>query len=626
MVAAAAVYMQAEVDDAQIKMESDTQLCISDSLSTRPSSADIFPCSSRNIESSNSLACFSSELFFSRDSTLVEVDGRTTEDCQMQQETEESDWFSCKQDITDDLGLLHDGLDVVDIDDCAPALAGESTCRTIDVDAIIELSLNDTDIMTDIGRDSCGQSSSVDEREVVSGQLCFNGNTYELAGDGLLSHVDSAQVKGALNTASDFGFNFGGVRLDTLSTKAATVKPTRVSADVPCCVASNMPYLSSALKCEQATSSFLTPKTPTQSQGLPTYATHFSFSCADALQSSSPVQLSRPKTPVVSVSLPVAGHPQLSPHTPYTPDTPGVFQFPSPNQSPAASSGCSPATSRQSKRHIANYHPYSSPSAGTSSPRFLNQHQQALAQHLEQRKRLEQDVADSEIDAYVRQLQQADLQRSQQQLTGGVCRDKMSSKLSVTVPPETEVVMDTNNSDSTNTYSAPAVSPIEEVIQILVSKNFGVTFPSKFLQDAVSRTVGGSIVNVELTNNQLVRTGDTTTQQPADEKFRNPVTVPTTKPRKHKPEPLVIPACVSNFGFRSQLRSPKLWESCGSGVVLQGRTSTPPPYTPPPMISPARAGSGVFWTLHGSRQLPTAPLSAPPCHMSFTGIYDTLLH
>ncbi|GAU98322.1 hypothetical protein RvY_09483-2 [Ramazzottius varieornatus] len=74
------------------------------------------------------------------------------------------------------------------------------------------------------------------------------------------------------------------------------------------------------------------------------------------------------------------------------------------------------------------------------------------------------------------------------------------------------------------------------------------------------------------------------------------------KKRKHRPGPLnlMIPsqsgmgtqnALLSppGGGFASRLRSPRL---SGDKSSL-----TPPPYTPPPMLSPSRRGSGLFWNV-----------------------------
>ncbi|GAB1604556.1 hypothetical protein Ahia01_000737100, partial [Argonauta hians] len=72
--------------------------------------------------------------------------------------------------------------------------------------------------------------------------------------------------------------------------------------------------------------------------------------------------------------------------------------------------------------------------------------------------------------------------------------------------------------------------------------------------------------------------------------FRNPNlgTSPVRTKRKHRPAPLIIPPYVSNSGFQSRLRSPRVRD--GNEV----RTLSPPPYTPPPMLSPVRSGPGLF--------------------------------
>ena len=590
-------------------MSADIQVSVSDSSSPKPLSVDILPCSTANCVLPNSLVCSISSPVLSKDSMLAHragvQDGVTGDDSL----EPENDWFSYKSVTNDDLGIVHDGLDMVGMEDCTSAFAGESVCNTIDFDTIIDLGLNTTDVVTALRSRDYLPGSFVDQPEIVSDQSQFANSINQLAdsvtGDAVLHYVDDTEDKDAV------GLGIQLVCPDADSVKTPAADHESMSADVPSCVASSL----SSVKCELATS-FLTPKTPTHSHGLPTYATHFSFSSPDVLPSS-PVSVPRPKTPVVSISLPVRAHRQSSPHAPYTPDTPSVFQFPSPNQSPASSSGCSPA-SRHSKRHAANYHPYSSASATVSSPRYSTQ-QPASAQQLEQQRRLELEVAEAEIDQYIHQLQQADLQRTQQSQMRDTCPKEMSSKLSITLPPETDILSRTSSS---NSMCGQAVSPIEEVIQILVAEHFGVTVPSKFIQGDLKRT--GTDPKVRMESASQPATADNTDEHLVTDEFRNPGTVPASKPRKRKPEPLVIPASVSNFGFRSQLRSPKLAESLS--VAQQCHTTSTPPYTPPPMISPARTGSGVFWTLHGARQMPAGPLSAPPCRTSFLCTCDALLY
>ncbi|XP_069118221.1 transcriptional-regulating factor 1-like isoform X2 [Argopecten irradians] len=85
--------------------------------------------------------------------------------------------------------------------------------------------------------------------------------------------------------------------------------------------------------------------------------------------------------------------------------------------------------------------------------------------------------------------------------------------------------------------------------------------------------------------------------------FRNPNTLssPIKLKRKHRPAPLFIPPHMNNCGFQSRLRSPRI------NPHIEGRGNTPPPYTPPPMLSPIRSGSGLFCSMYK----PVTPMSAP---------------
>lgn len=93
-----------------------------------------------------------------------------------------------------------------------------------------------------------------------------------------------------------------------------------------------------------------------------------------------------------------------------------------------------------------------------------------------------------------------------------------------------------------------------------------------------------------------------------DDVFLSPSSIPTSPIRtkkKHRPEPLYIPPHASTCGFQSRLRSPRLWDS-----MPGGRISSPPPYTPPPMLSPVRSAPGLFWhVINNSGSL--TPKSAP---------------
>ncbi|XP_075352454.1 transcriptional-regulating factor 1 isoform X4 [Mycteria americana] len=92
------------------------------------------------------------------------------------------------------------------------------------------------------------------------------------------------------------------------------------------------------------------------------------------------------------------------------------------------------------------------------------------------------------------------------------------------------------------------------------------------------------------------------------------------KKYRHRPEPLFIPPPSFNFSmshsgatlYQSQLRSPRVL-----GDHLLDRTHELPPYTPPPMLSPVRQGSGLFSSVITSHstshtQLPLTPLTPTP--------------
>lgn len=109
-------------------------------------------------------------------------------------------------------------------------------------------------------------------------------------------------------------------------------------------------------------------------------------------------------------------------------------------------------------------------------------------------------------------------------------------------------------------------------------------------------------------------------QEPVMKLGKQDGTKPQQERRKyrHRPEPLFIPppsfsANPSHLGatlYQSQLRSPRLIVE-----ALLLRTQETPTYTPPPMLSPVRQGSGLFSsviTAANNAHLPLTPLTPTP--------------
>ncbi|XP_063958685.1 transcriptional-regulating factor 1-like isoform X1 [Lytechinus pictus] len=96
--------------------------------------------------------------------------------------------------------------------------------------------------------------------------------------------------------------------------------------------------------------------------------------------------------------------------------------------------------------------------------------------------------------------------------------------------------------------------------------------------------------------------------------FRDPPPVlPTATKRKQRPPSLFIPSWASNMTpggnapstYPSQMRSPR-----EIGVLYRSNSSsTPPPYTPPPMLSPIRSGSGLYFSVGSGSMPPSAAVT-----------------
>ncbi|XP_015926760.1 zinc finger protein 541 [Parasteatoda tepidariorum] len=141
----------------------------------------------------------------------------------------------------------------------------------------------------------------------------------------------------------------------------------------------------------------------------------------------------------------------------------------------------------------------------------------------------------------------------------------------------------------------------------------GQTFPDisvselEMMQFASIVTSSAALpTEIKPVNGDKIKTGDDSND---DDVFLSPTSLPTSPmklKKKRRPEPLYIPPYVNTCGYTSRLRSPRLWDPSNP----DHKKLSPPPYTPPPMLSPVRSGSGLFWhILSGSGSL--TPKSAP---------------
>ncbi|KHJ43728.1 Myb-like DNA-binding domain protein [Trichuris suis] len=116
----------------------------------------------------------------------------------------------------------------------------------------------------------------------------------------------------------------------------------------------------------------------------------------------------------------------------------------------------------------------------------------------------------------------------------------------------------------------------------------------------------------------LLSPADKSKSDEAIQKTGLPPTSRTSKSR-FKPLPLIIPPYVFFNRFQSQLRSPSFSDNNGISMIgVRART----PYTPPPILSPLRRGSGLFCRIR--RPSPVAPKSAPVCYSRKESFWENL--
>lgn len=112
------------------------------------------------------------------------------------------------------------------------------------------------------------------------------------------------------------------------------------------------------------------------------------------------------------------------------------------------------------------------------------------------------------------------------------------------------------------------------------------------------------------------------------------------KRMKHKPKPIYIPphvnACGAVHHIQSRLsRSPRLWDGAGNRssaahvmmlmgdhrmapALLDSRLHSPPPYTPPPMLSPVRTSSGFYYHIINGANLTPKSISSGGANSFFS--------
>ncbi|XP_015984047.2 transcriptional-regulating factor 1 isoform X4 [Rousettus aegyptiacus] len=169
----------------------------------------------------------------------------------------------------------------------------------------------------------------------------------------------------------------------------------------------------------------------------------------------------------------------------------------------------------------------------------------------------------------------------------------------------------------------PMVMPVSVPVKLLAPKPSSQGFANSVVAAPSARDKpASSMSDDEMPVLEIPRK-----HQPAIAKAEEPLkTAPEKKKFRHRPEPLFIPPPpsynpnpASSYSgatlYQSQLRSPRV---LGDHLLLDPAHELPP-YTPPPMLSPVRLGSGLFSNVlisgHGPGahpQLPLTPLTPTP--------------
>uniref|UniRef100_G3T0Q0 Transcriptional regulating factor 1 n=1 Tax=Loxodonta africana TaxID=9785 RepID=G3T0Q0_LOXAF len=169
----------------------------------------------------------------------------------------------------------------------------------------------------------------------------------------------------------------------------------------------------------------------------------------------------------------------------------------------------------------------------------------------------------------------------------------------------------------------PMVMPVSVPVKLLLPKPSSQGFATSVVAAPSARDKPASSVS----DDEMPVLEIPKKHQPGVAKAEEPLKpVQEKKKFRHRPEPLFIPPPpsynlnpASSYSgatlYQSQLRSPRV---LGDHLLLDP-THELPPYTPPPMLSPVRQGSGLFSNVlisgHGAGahpQLPLTPLTPTP--------------
>ena len=358
---------------------------------------------------------------------------------------------------------------------------------------------------------------------------------------------------------------------------------------------------------------------------------HFQSSDQQRLNQSDGYFSSVPRTPTLYTAV---GPKQMSqqsghrtPRTPYTPSTPGrssCFQFPS------ITEGAVVGSCQHRYQKSTAYHPYGHQhtatqtqqltTLGPASPHYLHQRHVASIAHEMDQQQFRHDVAHAqqEIEQRLQQLQHEDKMKqmmiTHQTNTGatfspGACAHRHPTPTTNGMSADTSA---RSAQVSHGSCDAQSLSPVDEVLQVI-------------MRDApeISRDAGNAASVIPITTSlqlksEVVRrasvaayphsASDSLLSQIAGSNLAYDQSELKKLRRKHKPEPLVIPPDVNNFGCGD---SAMQWSSPGSEAC---KTEFPPTTSAAVLTNRMDVGSGSQWVQQASHY--AEPRSAPPFHWS----------